>query len=352
MHLVVQRADLARALTAVQKAVEKKITIPILSCVLLTAKDGKLAVRGTDLDIEISANVSASVSANGSIAVDAGRMGDIAKKVTGEAVTLSLDDGKLIVKSGRSRFSLGTLPANDFPSLNVGDLPVHMKLDLADLLKPVRFAMSTDPVRYYLNGAYLHIDKGRVTVVATDGHRLALHYGDPPGQDFAGIIIPRKTVSLVPTGIIDVRLSQSKIQLETDDITITSKLIDGTFPDYQRIIPKANAVKMKVDRAGLSRAVDRVRSVADERGRVVALGMGPDGLLLAMSGQDGQASEEVEAQCDAELIVGANSAYLIDILATLTGAEVTFAFADPGSPMLVTDGSETSIVLMPMRAPQ
>lgn len=351
MHLVVQRADLARALTAVQKAVEKRNTIPILSCVLLTAEDGKLAVRGTDLDIEISANVPATVSADGSAAVDAGRLGDIAKKLTGESVTLSLDDAKLIVKAGRSRFSLATLPAEDFPWINVGDLPVQMKLDLAALLKPVRFAMSTEETRYYLNGAYLHVDKGRITAAATDGHRLSLNYGDQPEQDFSGIIIPRKTVGLVPSGMIDVRFSGSKIQMEADGVTITSKLIDGTFPDYQRIIPTANTIKLKVDRAGLARAIDRVRSVADERGRVVAMSMGPSGLLLPMSGGGGQASEEVEAECDTELTVGANSAYLIDILATLTGAEVTFSFADPGSPMLINDGSETTIVLMPMRTP-
>lgn len=350
MHLVIHKEDLARVLSAVAKVVESRNTIPILSCVMLTAaasasSDGGLSVMATDLDILATAGAPATVNAAGSICVEAKLLTDIARKATGD-ITMILDDGKLVVKSGRSRFSLQTLPAEDFPNLGTHNYDAEFETDLAALFAPVAFAMSSEETRFYLQGIYLE----PTAATATDGHRLGTNAADLP--EFTPVIAPRKLVGLVPKGIVKVSVSQQKIRLETDALTLTSKLIDGTYPDYRRIMPKQNDKLVKVDRDALMKAADRVSTVSSERGRAVKLSISPGGVRLAVNSADaGSAEDEVEAGYSGEpLDIGFNAAYLKELLAVLPPGEVTIALADSGSPTLITGGTEgLTLVLMPCR---
>lgn len=349
MHIVIHKEDLTRVLSAVSKVIEARNTIPILSCFMLTAAAtgdaGGLSVMGTDLDILATAGAPATVNVPGSICVEAKLLTDIARKATGD-VTMILDDGKLVVKSGRSRFSLQTLSAEDFPNLGTHNYDAEFETDLAALFAPVAFAISTEETRFYLNGIYLE----PTAATATDGHRLGTMGADLP--TFTPVIVPRKLVGLVPKGAVKVSVSQQKIRLETDALTLTSKLIDGTYPDYRRIMPKQNDKIVKVDRDALMKAADRVSTVSSERGRAVKLSIVPGSVRLAVSSADaGSAEDEVEADYSGEpLDIGFNAAYLKELLGVLPAGEVTIALADSGSPTLVTGGLEgLTLVLMPMR---
>lgn len=350
MHIVIHKEDLAHAVGAVAKVVESRNTIPILSCVMLTAaasasSDGGLSVMATDLDILATAGAPATVNAAGSICVEAKLLTDIARKATGD-ITMILDDGKLVVKSGRSRFSLQTLPAEDFPDLGKHNYDAEFETDLAALFAPVAFAMSSEETRFYLQGIYLE----PTAATATDGHRLGTISTDLP--TFTPVIVPRKLVGLVPKGAVKVSVSQQKIRLETEELTLTSKLIDGTYPDYRRIMPKQNDKLVKVDRDALMKAADRVSTVSSERGRAVKLSISPGGVRLAVNSADaGSAEDEVEADySDEPLDIGFNAAYLKELLGVLPAGEVTIALADSGSPTLITGGTEgLTLVLMPCR---
>ena len=345
MHLVIRKEDLARAVGAVAKVVESRTTIPILSNILLDAGDGKLKVTGTDLDIEASTSVEATVNVPGRLTVNAKLLGDLAKKATGD-VTMTLDTDRLIVKYGRSRFTLQTLPSEDFPDLGKHNYDAEFETDLAALFAPVAFAISTEETRFYLNGIYLE----PTAATATDGHRLGTISTDLP--TFTPVIVPRKLVGLVPKGAVKVSVSQQKIRLETDALTLTSKLIDGTYPDYRRIMPKQNDKLVKVDRDALMKAADRVSTVSSERGRAVKLSIAPGSISLAVSSVDaGTAEDEIEADYSGETLdIGFNAAYLKELLGALPAGEVTIALADSGSPTLITGGTEgLTLVLMPMR---
>ena len=347
MHLVIHKEDLTRVLSAVAKVVESRNTIPILSCVMLTATpDSGLSVMATDLDILATAGAPATVNAAGSICVEAKLLTDIARKATGD-VTMILDDGKLVVKSGRSRFSLQTLSSEDFPDLGNHNYDAEFETDLAALFAPVAFAMSSEETRFYLQGIYLE----PTAATATDGHRLGTNAANLP--TFEPVIVPRKLVGLVPKGAVKVSVSQQKIRLETDALTLTSKLIDGTYPDYRRIMPTQNDKLVKVDRDALMKAADRVATVSSERGRAVKLSIAPGSISLSVSSPDsGSANDEVEADYGGEpLDIGFNAAYLKELLGVLPAGEVTIALADSGSPTLVTGGTEgLKLVIMPMRA--
>lgn len=350
MHLVIHKEDLTRVLSAVAKVVESRNTIPILSCVMLTAaasasRDGGLSVMATDLDILATAGAPATVNAAGSICVEAKLLTDIARKATGD-ITMILDDGKLVVKSGRSRFSLQTLPAEDFPDLGTHNYDAEFETDLAALFAPVAFAMSSEEARFYLQGIYLE----PTAATATDGHRLGTNAADLP--EFTPVIVSRKLVGLVPKGAVKVSVSQQKIRLETDALTLTSKLIDGTYPDYRRIMPKQNDKLVRVDRDALMKAADRVSTVSSERGRAVKLSIAPGSISLSVSSVDaGTAEDEVEADYSGEpLDIGFNAAYLKELLGVLPPGEVSIALAGSGSPTLIKGGTEgLTLVLMPMR---
>lgn len=350
MHLVIHKEDLARAVGAVAKVVETRNTIPILSNVMLTAaasasSDGGLSVMATDLDILATAGAPATVNAAGSICVEAKLLTDIARKATGD-ITMILDDGKLVVKSGRSRFSLQTLPAEDFPNLGTHNYDAEFETDLAALFAPVAFAMSSEETRFYLQGIYLE----PTAATATDGHRLGTNATDLP--EFTPVIVPRKLVGLVPKGIVKVSVSQQKIRLETDALTLTSKLIDGTFPDYERVIPKNNDKLVVVDRDAIMKAADRVATVSSDRGRAVKLSITPGSIGLHVSNpESGSANDEVEADYSGEPIdIGFNAQYVRDVFGVLPPGPVTLALADSGSPTLITGGAEgLTLVIMPMR---
>lgn len=353
-RVTIERAELLRALTATTRAVEARNTYPILANVLLVADpDGLLTVRATDLDVEITASVPADVGGAGSTTVPAKTLLDIVRKFPdGAEVTLDLADTVLVVKAGRSRFQLPTLSPDSYPDIQTGKFGEPFTTDLAALAGQVAFAISDDSGRFYLNGIYLHPVNGRLRAVATDGHRLARVDGDETTVSFAGIIIPKKTVGLLPTGQIQVEVSDTKLRLTSGSTVLVSKLIEGTFPDYDRVTPKDNDKLASVDRAALLAAVDRVSIVASERGgRAVKVSATPGLVTLSVANSDGgSASEDLAAESSVEMVIGYNAGYLADVLRVVGGASVKFAWSDAGAPSVITgDNDNWLAVLMPLR---
>lgn len=348
MTLTIQRTDLVRALTHATKAVESRNTIPILANVLLSADGGQLTVTATDLDVQVSS----SAPAEGTLetTVDAKRLADIARRLSGDVVTLSLKDDKLTVKSGRSRFVLPTLPVSDFPRLDADDLGAPFQLDFAELVAPVKFAISSEATRYYLCGVHLHnTAEGGIRAVATDGHRLA-HNTAVGAPTIPAVIIPAKTVGIVPAGLVDVSLSQNKVRFATADTIIVSKLIDGSYPDYQRVIPANNTNVATVDRKELASAVARATAVASERGRGAKFTIAGDNIAIDMKADDGTAHEDVEASYSGEPIeIGFNTAYVNDVLASVPGESVRISLADSSTPAIFQGDGEWLGLVMPVR---
>lgn len=339
--MLIAKNDLARLLGSVTKATDTKGTIPILGTVRLVADGTALTATGTDLDLEVSGSIPATGTL--SACVDAKLLSGIVSKA-GSEITLETEPGQLVVKSGRSRFRLPTLPVEDFPSFNHGDFPVTFEADLAALFAPVAFAISTEETRHYLNGIYLE----PTAATATDGHRLAHAKADLPV--FQPIIVPRKTVGILPKGSARVSLSSTKIRVQTADMVMTSKLIDGTYPDYRRVIPTGNDKYVLADKAALQAAVARVSTVADQRGRAVKLEIAPGQIALSVRG-DAEATDSVEVDYSGEpLEIGFNAAYLQEILTNVPGETVRIALNDAGSPTLFTGSDEgVRAVCMPMR---
>lgn len=346
MRITLPRADLSRVLSATTRVVESRNNIPILSNVMLSVEGGILTARATDLDIEASASVSALDCQDGAITVNAKLLADIAKKASAD-ITMELEGTTLHVRSGRSRYKLATLPAGDFPSFSAGTFDAEFEIDLAALVAPVQFAISTEETRYYLNGVSLHNPGSSLVAVATDGHRLSRHVSETVG-DIPAVILPRKLVAILPRGVVRVSLSSTKVRVATPDGVLVSKLIDGSFPDYQRVIPTANPHRMTADRDTLLAAVDRVSVVNDEKGRAVKLDIASGGLVLSVPEK---ASEEVEVEFSGEpLAVGLNAQYLADVLRSFTPGAMTFELADAGSPVRIRGEAEgRDAVIMPMR---
>jgi DNA polymerase-3 subunit beta len=354
MRITIPRADLARIISSTIKAVEARNTIPILSNIMLKAGDGKLTAVATDLDIEIQASTACEVDAAGSITVTGHLLNGIVSKLSaGGEVLLELVDGSLIVKSDRSRFKLQCLPADDFPSLTAGEYDVEFDFDLSQFCAPVAFAISNEETRYYLNGVYFLKSGGKITAVATDGHRLARNEMESDAPDFAGIIIPSKTVSLLPKGTNTVRISSTKMQIVGADFVVTSKLIDGTYPDYQRVIPTGNDKQVTVDNASFSAASDRVATISSERGRAVKLSFDTGRVIMTVNNPDsGNATDEVAAGYEGDAMdVGFNAKYLAEITRVLPNGNFKMMLADGGTPALfLSDAAPNlALVLMPMR---
>jgi DNA polymerase-3 subunit beta len=371
MKVTVERSELLKSLGHVHRVVERRNTIPILANVLIRADRAKLGLKATDLDLEVSETIAADVGPAGSTTVPAHMLYEIVRKLPeGSQVLLegSGDRAVLTVRAGRSRFTLQTLPDSDFPDLAAGDMSHKFTLapaDLKRLIEKTQFAISTEETRYYLNGIYLHVaasgKAGMLRAVATDGHRLAqVELALPAGAEgMPGIIVPRKTVGEVQRliedndGEVSVELSSSKIRFTIGAVTLTSKLIDGTFPDYARVIPTANDKELVVDKAEFEAAVDRVSTVSSERGRAVKLSLSAGKLTLSVTNPDsGSATEELEVEYEADpLDIGFNSRYLLDIAGQLEGEAAVLKLADPGSPTLIQDRSGVGAlyVLMPMR---
>lgn len=348
MRVSIDRSQLAHALATVNRAIESRNSIPILANVLLAVEDGQLRLTGTDLDVEITTSLPVLDCQPGSVTVPGKMLADIAKRATGD-ITLELDaasgGGRLTVASGRSRYKLDVLPAEDFPSFSAGKFDTTLELDLAALVAPCVHCISTEETRYYLNGVYLHAVDGRLVAVATDGHRLMRNTG-PEGTLEYGVILPRKLVSLLPKGAVTVELSQNKLRVTSGSTVITSKLIDGTFPDYVRVIPTGNSNVLTVDRQALMKAVERVAAVADDKSRAVKFAVS-DVLRLMLADK---ASDEVSIEFEGEpLEIGFNTRYVNDMLGALDEPSVRFALGDAGSPAVVKGEGEWTGVLMPMR---
>jgi len=370
MKVTVERSALLKCLGHVHRVVERRNTIPILANVLIRGENAKLAVKATDLDLEVIETIAAEVAGPGATTVPAHMIYDIVRKLPeGAQVVLdaSGERGSLTLRAGRAQFSLQTLPESDFPDLAAGDMTHRFAVsakDLKRLIDKTQFAISTEETRYYLKGIYLHGLDGKAATlraVATDGHRLAqVDLPAPAGAvGMPGVIVPRKTVGEVQRLIEDaeaeitVELSQTKIRFTLAEVVLTSKLIDGTFPDYARVIPVGNDKELTVDKPDFEAAVDRVSTVSSERGRAVKLSLSAGKLVLSVTNPDsGSATEEIEVEYDAErLDIGFNSRYLLDIAAQIEGEVAVLKLADPGSPTLIQDrdAKDALYVLMPMR---
>jgi DNA polymerase-3 subunit beta len=371
MRVILERSNLLKSLNHVHRVVERRNTIPILSNVLLNASGAILEMKATDLDLEVTEATAATVERAGATTVPAHLLYDIVRKLPeGAEVMLRTDeDGSAMsVISGRSSFRLQCLPQSDFPELTAGSFSHIFRLDsaaLKALIDKTQFAISTEETRYYLNGIYLHtIETGgklKLRAVATDGHRLARAEMDAPAgsEGMPGVIIPRKTVSELqklvdaPDVAIATELSDTKIRFTIGSVVLTSKLIDGTFPDYQRVIPTGNDKSLVIDRATFAAAVDRVSTISSERGRAVKLSISDGQLTLAVNNPDsGSATEELAADYSSDPIeIGFNARYLLDVAAQLSGSDARFMLADAGSPTLIQDTADENAlyVLMPMR---
>ncbi|WP_370179855.1 DNA polymerase III subunit beta [Alteriqipengyuania sp.] len=374
MKATIERATLLRCLSHVQSVVERRNTIPILSNVLIDADEGGgVKVMATDLDLQVVETMTAAnVESGGAITVSAHLLFDIARKLPdGSQVSLETADNRMTVKAGRSRFQLPTLPKDDFPVIVEGELPTSFELparELAELIDRTRFAISTEETRYYLNGIFLHVsDESRpvLKAAATDGHRLARYTIDRP-EGAAGmpdVIVPRKAVAelrkLLEEALdsnVQIDLSASKIRFALGGeggVVLTSKLIDGTFPDYSRVIPTGNDKLLKLDPKSFYEGVDRVATIATEKTRAVKMGLDADKVTLSVTSPDnGTAAEEIAAEYKSDgFEIGFNANYLKDILSQIDSDMVELHLADAGAPTLIRkdENSPALYVLMPMR---
>ena len=366
MKATIERAILLKSLGHVQSVVERRNTIPILSNVLIEAReDGSIRLMATDLDLQVDESVPATVTQPGATTVSAHTLFDIVRKLPeGSQVELTAAEGKMQVVAGRSRFNLSTLPRDDFPVIAEGDLPTRFELPAATLrqiIEKTRFAISTEETRYYLMGIFLHVVEEQLRAAATDGHRLArVTVARPEGAEgMPDVIIPRKAVAELYRlleeleGTVEISLSPTKVRFGLGSAVLTSKLIDGTFPDYNRVIPTANDKLLKLDPKSFSAGVDRVATIASEKTRAVKISLDRDRVTLSVtSPENGLATEELAADYGADgLEIGFNARYLLHILGEIDGDTVEVHLADAAAPTLLreNDKSNALYVLMPMR---
>jgi DNA polymerase-3 subunit beta len=370
MKLTIERSELLRGLSHVQSVVERRTTIPILSNVMLKAENGALSLTATDMDLEINESVNADIAAPGATTAPAHTLFEIVRKLPegAQVVLETASDGSLAVRAGRSAFKLACLPTGDFPQMAKGDLPHGFALGAAEmraLIDRTRFAISTEETRYYLNGIYIHAaklsDVSVLRAVATDGHRLArMQMPLPQGAaKMPGIIVPRKTITELRklldemSGELSIALSETKIRFAFGQIVLTSKLIDGTFPDYDRVIPTGNDKILEVKTKEFAEAVDRVSTIATEKSRAVKLSIDGGALTVSATSPDaGSANEELAVNYQASPIdIGFNARYLLDITQQIEGDGCQILMADGASPTILRDGADHAAlyVLMPMR---
>jgi len=371
MKLSIERGTLLKALAQAQSVVERRNTIPILANVLIEAEGAQVSFRATDLDIEVVDRAAAMVERAGATTVSAVMLHEIVRKLPdGALVNLTEDaaSGRLAITAGRSSFNLATLPREDFPVMASSEYSSNFSAPAAVLRRlfdKAKFAISTEETRYYLNGVYMHTANGDtgpvLRCVATDGHRLARIDAPLPegAAGMPGVIVPRKTVNELRKLLDDdeaqiaVSVSETKVRFATPAIMLTSKVIDGTFPDYTRVIPTGNTRRLEVDATEFAKAVDRVATVSSERSRAVKLSLDEDRLVLSVNAPDSGAAEEelAVAYADERLEIGFNAKYLLEIASQVDRENAVFLFNSSGDPTLMREGNDMSAVyvVMPMR---
>ncbi len=366
MKATIERAALLKSLGHVQSVVERRNTIPILSNVLIEAGDnGTIRFMATDLDLQIVDEAEAAIDQPGTTTVSAHTLFEIVRKLPeGSQVSLSAAEGRLHIAASRYKSNLPTLPRDDFPVIAEGELPTSFELPavkLRQIIDKTRFAISTEETRYYLNGIFMHVADDVLKAAATDGHRLArVTIARPEGaQGMPDIIVPRKCIGELRKlldeveGSVAVSLSASKIRFTLGHAVLTSKLIDGTFPDYSRVIPTGNDKLLTIDPKSFLQGVDRVATIASEKTRAVKMALDRDKITLSVtSPENGTAAEEVPGDYSAAgFEIGFNAKYLVDILSQIESDTVEVHLADAAAPTLIreNDKAEALYVLMPMR---
>ncbi len=371
MKLTTERSVLLKSLQHVQSVVERRNTIPILSNLMLSAEDTGVSLTATDMDIAVIDKAAAEVHQNGATTAPAHMLYDIVRKLPeGGQIALSTEGAadRMDIREGRSNFTLPCLPIEDFPAMTEGEFSHSFAVPAADLkrlIEKTRFAISTEETRYYLNGIYLHTpaddEPPALRSVATDGHRLAQVEVDLPdgAAGMPGVIVPRKAVNETIKLLedhdepVEVALSENKIRFAIGAAVLTSKLIDGTFPDYRRVIPSDNDKVMQIPGKAFADAVDRVSTISSDKTRAIKLSLESGKLTLsASSPEQASASEELSVDYDSgALDIGFNSRYVLDMTDQIEGDHMRFRMADAASPTLVSDGDDSRAlyVLMPMR---
>jgi DNA polymerase-3 subunit beta len=368
MKFTIDRSSFLKPLGHIYSVVERRNTIPILSNVLIESDASKVSFTATDMDMDIVETVGCIVSSQGKLTVSAHTLYDIVRKLPdGSEIQIELIDLNVEVSAGKSRFILPTLPVDDYPIMTEIEKGNEFSLeavDLANLIDNTKFAISSEETRYYLNGIYLHvpdIKSDKLRAVATDGHRLAqAEVPIPKGaENMPGVILPRKAVGEVrklidsTDGLVTIIISKTKAKFIFPTSILTTKLIDGSFPDYQRVVPKENLNKLLVSNSHFSKAIDRVSTVSMEKSRAVKLSLSNNVLLLQVNSHDlGNASEELDVHYTSDPIdIGFNARYLLDISGQIQGKDIELSLSDSASPALITDPDQEGVifVLMPMR---
>lgn len=364
--ITIEKGTLLKSVSKLQSIVEKRNTIPILSNIKLEASGSSLTLTVTDMDIVASEEIEAEISAQGALTVPALTLYDIIRKLPeGTKINLSADanSSQVVVTAGSSNFKISYLPAEDFPVMSEGELTHKFKLPankFLSLIDKTKFAMSNEETRYYLNGVYFHLMEGDLKAVATDGHRLASFKIEKPegAEGMPGIIIPRKTVNEISKLIegqeeVEIALSDSKIKFNAGKIELLSKVVDGTFPDYQRVIPENNTKTLKISTDDFKEAVDRVSTISVDKTRAIKVELSSNKVTLRSQGAEGSsAKEDIIAEYDDEsLEIGFNSRYILEMMNQIESDNFNMVFDNPNSPALVTDPKDPSAlyIIMPMR---
>ncbi|MBI6924803.1 DNA polymerase III subunit beta [Pseudomonas putida] len=366
MHFTIQREALLKPLQLVAGVVERRQTLPVLSNVLLVVQGQQLSLTGTDLEVELVGRVQLEEPAEpGEITVPARKLMDICKSLPSDVlIDIKLDEQKLLVKAGRSRFTLSTLPANDFPTVEEGPGSLTCNLEqskLRRLIERTGFAMAQQDVRYYLNGMLLEVSRNTLRAVSTDGHRLALCSMSAPIEqdDRHQVIVPRKGILELarlltePEGMVSIVLGQHHIRATTGEFTFTSKLVDGKFPDYERVLPKGGDKLVIGDRQALREAFSRTAILSNEKYRGIRLLLAAGQLKIqANNPEQEEAEEEISVDYDgSSLEIGFNVSYLLDVLGVMTTEQVRLILSDSNSSALLQEAGndDSSYVVMPMR---
>ncbi|MHA7878693.1 MAG: DNA polymerase III subunit beta [Saccharospirillum sp.] len=367
MQVTLSRDSLLKPLQLVSGVVEKRQTLPVLSNVLLEVEDNQLSLTGTDLEVEIVGRVTLMEAAQpGAITVPARKFLDIVKSLPDDAlISLSQNEDRVVLSSGRSRFTLATLPVSDFPSVEEEDDSLAMTMPqhtLKQLIEATAFAMAQQDVRYYLNGMLLELNQNQVKTVATDGHRLALSCREVEGlmiPERKQVIVPRKGIlelnRLMSDGdaTVELAIGQNHIRARTEAFTFTSKLVDGKFPDYERVIPRGGDKEVVGDRQALRSIFSRAAILSNEKYRGVRLLLSDNNLMVKANNPE-QEEAEVNLEIDyqgPELEVGFNVSYLLDVMNVVPGEQVRILMADASSSALLSDFDDAAsqYVVMPMR---